>query len=209
MMCKCKVKTKMGFKRDLLLEQLLGGTSLREPKEVVPNPEFNFGVHNETLQKIESLSETRDLHFLELWEKLIFVINSPECGVSLGDIEEDTYTTGTTKIAISPRTLKELGSRAKTMNVSINDLLSSGIIKLEKLLHDADNYEYEVIKRSESTLQEIQSKLENAEYVYQDCFDGIFGCLSKKIRKSLENTYAAQRLVTAYLSAHTLPPKVK
>ncbi len=204
-MSKSYLETKNGYSKDVLLEGLLGGTSLRESEKLVPKLNLNLAVNDRILQAIENLCTTRDLDIKEVWKRILLIIHSPQYGHTLRKVGKAEQGTSICMIGISPIALEKLENQANNLNILVTDLIYASILRLEELLHVGDNYEYTSIKWSETALVEIQSNLEKIESHYANNFHGIFGDVSALVETAIGNIDEALYKVNTYLSAHALP----
>jgi len=200
---------KTGNGREDLLSRLIGGTSLRVPEEIIPDPESIFKIHKETLQMVENLSLSRNLDYHQIWERALFIIDSQEIVDVIENCKEVTLSEEKEATTICQPLLVEIKNMARKINIPIDKLLFASVLKLEELLHDADAYEYAIVKSAEEVLSEIGFQLVNVEIQYLDNNRDIFSLVSDLIEAARENIDIARHQVNSYLSVHALPPTDK
>ena len=196
-------------KREDLLFSLIGGTSLRVPEEIIPDPKSILKIPKETLQRVENLSLSRNLDYHQIWERVLFIIDSQEIVDLTESCKEVMLSEEKEATTICQPLLVKIKDRARKMNIPIDKLLFASVLQLEEFLHDADTYEYATVKSAEEVLSEVGFQLENVGIQYLDNNGDIIGLVSDLIEAARENIDLAFHQVNTYLSAHALPPTEK
>ncbi len=195
--------------REDFLSRLIGGTSLRVPEEIIPDPESILKIHKETLQRVDNLSLSRNLDYHQIWERALFIIDSQEIVDVIESCKEVMLSEEKEPTTICQPLLVKIKDMARKMNIPIDKLLFASVLKLEELLHDADAFEYATVKSAEEVLLEVGFQLENLEVQYLDNNHDIIGLVSDLIEAARENVDIALLQVNSYLSAHAFPPTDK
>ncbi len=200
-MIKKEVQMIRGFSQDELIGHLAGGFSLRVPEEVAPVPESFLPIARETLEIVESLCDVRGFDYHSIWERLLIVFESVDMEIRRVNSDEDLET-----VPICHHLGVALHDYAKQMDLPIEDLINSGVIKLKNLLHVVDDEEYAAIQKIDKKIRGIRPQVEGVmECLDSDLYNSSID-LSSYIRQAEDVLYEAQKVIDSYLSDHAVSP---
>ena len=141
-----------------LRELLSGGTSLRASQKA---PGFYLPVAKETLEVVSYQCQHRKFLSHQFWYRVSVVIEYGNFEIRPTDRDEDLEV-----VEVNPEVHEMLNSKAKEMQLPIEDLVHSAVFQLANLLEHFDDEEYEsfdhilpVIRQSNHLVRHIANFL--------------------------------------------------
>jgi len=191
-----------GILQEQLMGRLAGGFSLREAKEVVPVPGSSLPIARETLRIVDTLCELRGFNYHDIWERLITVVQSVDLEITSVNTDEDLEV-----VSACPHLGIAINNLAKEMDLPVEDLINTGVIKLIDLLHVVDNEEYDTIQQVGIIVRDAKDQLEDiTDWLENEWSKSPMG-LFHYTEQAVDILFEAQQVINSYLFDHAVSPK--